>query len=632
MVYRFGPFRADRSAYRVFRGGEPMALTPKLLDLLFFLLDRPAALVTKEALLDGVWPGANVTDNALAQAVSELRDALGDRAASPTYIRTVARRGYRFVAPVETEAPASAAPAAAAAPAGARTIAVLDFTNVTGDADVAWLSAGIAETVSSDLARLAPFRVIDRRRVRQAALDGGADLQATGAALGAALVATGSFQRRGPHLRISARIVDLARGETIADAKVDGQLDEVFALQDAVVAALARELGLLRSPQRAGGHETSSLDAYRAYTEGYLKVETLDTSLTGEAIADFTRAIAADPGFAQAYAGLANAEFVAYEMTRQTAAPDAEALASGIEHAQRAIDLAPDLAEAHATLSFLLTSAARPDEAHAAARRAAALEPENWRHQYRLGHATWGAARLSALERALALYPQFAYARLEMAMVHIARGQLDRADALVRRGAADQDRQAAAAHRFPGVGFHWLLGALHAARDRHDDAVAEFDRELDRIDRRRLYGPEYGVFTLYWKGCSELALGRPERARATFHAAHQYIDGHPRAWLGEASALARLGDARGASALRARVEPLRTRDRLAGRAADAYLIAAIGAAESGDAQAALGRLAELLDLPVGPGGWSIPIEPAFRPLQASAGFTRLLTRLADRAA
>ena len=104
MTYRFGPFRADRIGYRVFEADRALDLTPKLLDLLFYLLERPATLVTKEELLDQVWPGANVTDNALAQAISDLRDALNDSPSAPTYIRTVARRGYRFVAPVEAEA------------------------------------------------------------------------------------------------------------------------------------------------------------------------------------------------------------------------------------------------------------------------------------------------------------------------------------------------------------------------------------------------------------------------------------------------------------------------------------------------------------------------------------------------
>src|SRR5215471_10396025 len=99
--YRFGPFLVDRARYRVYRGADVLELTPKLLDLLLHLVDHAGSLVTKEQLLDALWPGANVTDNALAQAVPELREALDDDAATPRFIKTVARRGYRFIAPVE---------------------------------------------------------------------------------------------------------------------------------------------------------------------------------------------------------------------------------------------------------------------------------------------------------------------------------------------------------------------------------------------------------------------------------------------------------------------------------------------------------------------------------------------------
>ena len=111
--YRFGPFAVDRASYRIVRGDTVVPLTPKLLDLLLHLLDHAGELVTKEALLDAIWPDANVTDNALTQAISELRQALGDDPSSPRYIKTVARRGYRFIAPI---APAPVAPAAPAAP------------------------------------------------------------------------------------------------------------------------------------------------------------------------------------------------------------------------------------------------------------------------------------------------------------------------------------------------------------------------------------------------------------------------------------------------------------------------------------------------------------------------------------
>src|ERR1700730_19176635 len=108
--YRFGPFLVDRTRYRVVRHDAVLDLTPKLLDLLLHLLDNAGALVTKEQLLDALWPAANVTDNALAQAVSELRQALGDDAGTPRFIKTVARRGYRFIAPVAEIDPAPEQP------------------------------------------------------------------------------------------------------------------------------------------------------------------------------------------------------------------------------------------------------------------------------------------------------------------------------------------------------------------------------------------------------------------------------------------------------------------------------------------------------------------------------------------
>src|SRR5207244_2104704 len=137
-------------------------------------------------------------------------------------------------------------------------IAVLDFTNVTGDADVAWLAAGIPETVASDLAALNHFRVIDRWRVVQAAKTTGGSVREMSKAVGASFVVTGSYQRSGPSLRITARVVDVVRGEAVADAKVDGPVQDVFTLQDGIAASFARDLGLsLPAPARLGVRETS---------------------------------------------------------------------------------------------------------------------------------------------------------------------------------------------------------------------------------------------------------------------------------------------------------------------------------------------------------------------------------------
>src|SRR5207253_8034055 len=133
------------------------------------------------------------------------------------FIKTVARKGYRFVAAVE--AIDSRAPTeAAGADAGA--IAVLDFVNVTSDQESAWLSAGIAETVTGDLRALLHFRVIDRWRVMEAARRTDGSLHQIAQDLSARLVVVGSYQGRATSVRITARTIDDVYGEAVADTQI----------------------------------------------------------------------------------------------------------------------------------------------------------------------------------------------------------------------------------------------------------------------------------------------------------------------------------------------------------------------------------------------------------------------------
>src|ERR671919_157443 len=108
--YKFGPFLVDGGAYRLIKDGENVPLSPKIIDLLLFLAARPSVLVSKEELFRALWPDVAVTDNALTQAVSELRQALGDDPTNPKFVQTVARRGYRFISPVEPIVPAGKMP------------------------------------------------------------------------------------------------------------------------------------------------------------------------------------------------------------------------------------------------------------------------------------------------------------------------------------------------------------------------------------------------------------------------------------------------------------------------------------------------------------------------------------------
>ena len=636
--FRFGPFTVDAASYRLMRAGAVVPLSPKIIDLLLYLVARQSALVGKDELFGALWPDVAVTDNALTQAVSELRQALGDDSSKPTYIQTVARRGYRFIAPVESIAVAREAPVGAVAlpepgPDRPPATAVMDFANVSNDAELAWLSSGIAETVTNDLRAAGSLRIIDRVRVVEAVRRVGSDLTALRQDLHLDLAVVGSFQRAGERLRITARVVDAPSGEALADAKADGLLADVFELQDRIVEQFAETLGTggAGGTGRRRTRETSSLEAYQAFTEGRVRLESLDGSLVPGALADFERAIALDSRYALAYVGLANARFWQYEMSRARNQPEAALLARAIDHVRRAIELERDLAEAHATLAFLLVSAGRAGEALATARRAAALEPGYWGNQFRLGHAAWGDERLRALSRSMELYPDFPFAHFEASMVHIARGALDRAESVLREGTIVQDRQAHLRQRYPAKGLHWLLGLVRLARGDGAEARAEFDREI-AIGPSQLYAAEFAMNAYDGVAFTALHEGKGPEAVAMFRRALELFPEHARSLVGLGAALTANGNRASAADAFARATAAIEALRLGGRAGEGMLAEAFLHSVNrrpGEAIRALHSLLEHVDLPFT--GWTIPIEPLFDPLRSLPEFRRILAALADRA-
>ncbi len=635
-AYSFGPFTVDTGAYRLLRGDTVVQVSPKIIDLLLYLVARPSILVTKDELFRALWPDVAVTDNALTQAVSELRQALGDDSSNPKYVQTVARRGYRFIGTVVTAKSPTAAPAIepdpAASIAQAPVVGVLDFANVSNDASLAWLSSGIAETLTNDLRSALQLRIIDRTRVVEAIRHIGTDLGALRRELHIDLAIVGSFQRAGDRLRITARAVDAASGEALADSKADGLLDNVFDLQDRVVAQLAETIGTSPSVAPRRSHrETSSLEAYQAFTEGRLRLETLEPKKVAAAIEDFERAIQLDPHYAAAHVGLGNARFWQYEMSRARNQTDAALLARSIDHVRRAIELERDLAEAHATLAFILVSAGRATEALASARRAVALEPGQWAHHFRMAHAAWGDERLRALARVTDLYPDFPFAHFEAAMVHIARSALDRAESVLREGTIVQDRQADLRQRYPARGLHWLLGLVRLAQDDVSEADVEFARER-AFGTEQLYGAEFVMNACDGVGFARLRAGDDGAAVTAFQQALQLFPDHARSLVGLGAALraGRRGKEADAAFVRAAaaIDALRR----GGRSTEATLAHAFLHATTGKADEAISCLRSLLgksDLPFS--GWTIPIEPLLEPLRGNRAFQDILEALAARA-
>jgi DNA-binding winged helix-turn-helix (wHTH) protein/Tfp pilus assembly protein PilF len=523
--YRFGPFTLDVAAYRLLRDDVDLAVSPRLIDLLRYLVERPSALASKEELFAAIWPDVIVSDNALTQAISDLRQALGDSASRPVYVQTVARRGYRFIAPVTPFAPvtplASASPGAPSSPPGA--------------------SQGALAAGSSGFGT--PFSLRAGRRSR----------------------------------------------------------------------------------------ESSSLEATRAFLEGRWRLEALDAELVPDAIAHFQTAVEHDPSFAAAYVGLANALFWAHEASRDLNTPDTALLRRAVDAARQAMALDPELPDAHATLAFILVSANRIEEARAAGRRAVALDPTYWAHHFRLGHAAWGEERLRAHTEALALYPDFAFAHFQIAMVHIARNELPLAEQTLRQGIVVRDKHQQSSERFPARGLHWLLGLVLLAREDDAQAARQFERELASAGGL-LYAREFSIAAHNGLGLIALKKGDAVEAADRFRQALARYDGHARSHFGLAAALAAIGEKDAAAnelaAGRAAADAL---DK-SGRTAESVVASAIGDVLHGQADDACRRLALLIEsAPPGFAGWTIPVEPAFMPLHSRSDFQQVLRTLADRA-
>src|SRR5690242_3336780 len=192
LCYEFGPYQLDPGKRILTRDGEGIPLTPKATEILIMLVKHAGQLVEKDELLKEVWPDTFVEEANLSQNIFTLRRALRDDRAEPRYIETVARRGYRFLAVVRTVSHAvGVAASAATGLVQSPVVAVLPFSNNTGDPELEYLADGITSNLINNLSRISQLRVMSRSAVfRYNSKD--IDVQQVGQALGVNFVLVGN--------------------------------------------------------------------------------------------------------------------------------------------------------------------------------------------------------------------------------------------------------------------------------------------------------------------------------------------------------------------------------------------------------------------------------------------------------
>ncbi|MGG5823555.1 winged helix-turn-helix domain-containing protein [Falsiroseomonas sp. HW251] len=284
--------------------GAEVALAPKPFDLLVVLARNPGRTLSKDALLDAIWPGVHVAEDSLFQAVREARRAIGDEAGQ--VLRSVRGRGYLLEAVTAEPGPPPAV-ALATAPLDRPALAVLPFANLSSDAEQEYFSDGMTDELITQLSRARWFYVIARNS--SFTYKGRAvDARQVGRDLGVRYVLEGSVRRAAGRVRIACQLIDAETGHQVWGERFDGALDDIFELQDRVAEAVAGaiEPSLQHAEiRRAQAKPTGSLSAYDLLLQAMHCQRTLTKEGNEKALGLLRAALQLDPDFAFGKAQLA---------------------------------------------------------------------------------------------------------------------------------------------------------------------------------------------------------------------------------------------------------------------------------------------------------------------------------------
>lgn len=407
--YEFGPFRIVPEERQLLRGQEPIPLAPKAFETLLLLIRNRGRVVTKEDLMKSVWPDSFVEESNLTQNIFVLRKALGESAQDARYIATVPGRGYRFDEKVkrvaleekaelvtQSESPSVTVAAESALnpipaptwgnrraaglasvlaiavslvagylawrtfhPVRAATpkrmmLAVLPFQNLSGDPEQEYFADGLTEELISRLGQLHPQQlgVIARTSV-MGYKHSHKRLDQIGRELGVQYVLEGSVRRAGDHVRITAQLIAVSDQSHLWADDYDRKIEDLFTVQSDVALAVAGQTQLKLDPTQQSDldrNHTVIPEAYEAYLRGRFFWNKRTEAGFRKSIEYYETAIAKDPTFAQAYAGLADAYVL---LGGYGFEPQSIAMPKGKAAALKALSLDARLADAYTSLAMI---------------------------------------------------------------------------------------------------------------------------------------------------------------------------------------------------------------------------------------------------------------------------------------
>lgn len=448
MQFAFKDCVLDLERRELTRGADTVSVGPQVFDLLVYLVQNRARVVSKDNLLDAVWGGRIVSESALTSHINAVRKAIGDSGEEQHLVRTVPRKGFRFVgevnellsrdgaSTVDFRAPADPARPALSLPSKP-SIAILPFQSLSGDPEQAYFADGVVEDIITALSRVRWLFVIARNS--SFAYQGRiVDVKQIGQELGVGYVLEGSLRKAADRIRITGQLIEVCTGAHLWAERFEGTLDDIFELQDRIATSVAGAIAPqveLAEIERAKRKPTASLNAYDCYLRGLAHLHRGSRESVAEALSLFQKAIDLDPEFASAHAMGAWCYF--WRKVNGWMADRRQEIDEGKRLARRAVELGRDDAVAltrggHALAHFtddLNSSIALLD-------RAVFLNP-NLASAWFLGGflRTWHGEPQSAIEhfehamRLSPVDPELYRMQAGIAMAHLFAGRFDAASA-----------------------------------------------------------------------------------------------------------------------------------------------------------------------------------------------------------
>ncbi|MCI0429248.1 MAG: winged helix-turn-helix domain-containing protein, partial [Rhodospirillales bacterium] len=355
MQFVFGDCVLDPDRRELTRGSEAIAIGPQVFDLLVHLVQNRERVVSKDGLLHAVWGGRIVSESTMTSHINAVRKAIGDNGEEQRLIRTVARKGFRFVGDVrearssdgsgslktEPAKPNEASAHALALP-DKPSFAALPFQNLSGDPEQEYFADGVVEDIITALSRIRWLFVIARNS--SFTYKGRAvDVKQVGRELGVGYVLEGSVRKAANRVRITGQLIDATTGAHLWAERFEGTLDDIFELQDQVATSVAGAIApqLERAEiERAKRKPTESLDAYDYYLRGMANLHQGTREAIDAALPLFHAAIQLDPAFASAYGMAAWCHF--WRKVNGWMTDRSQEVAEGARLARRAVELGRD--------------------------------------------------------------------------------------------------------------------------------------------------------------------------------------------------------------------------------------------------------------------------------------------------